>query len=205
MQLTIDQLTQILPGNAYLQSWYDALIEYLPNYQIDTSQRIAAFLAQCKYESEDFTVVRENLNYSADSLMKIWHDHFPTMEIATQYANNPEMIANRAYANRMGNGDEASGDGWRYCGRGLIQLTGKYEYDKFASTIDMNINDVAAYLETFRGSCQSACFFWDSNKLNDWADEQNIEQITKIVNGGTYGLIERERNYSTILNILDNS
>ena len=132
-----DQLAQIIPGNPYLDHWYDALCEILPDYEINTPQRVAAFMAQCAHESGGFRVLKENLNYKAPSLRKIFPKYFPDDATANHYASLPnkqEAIANRIYANRMGNGDEASGDGFRYCGRGLIQLTGKENYTWFAAS-----------------------------------------------------------------------
>ena len=132
---TQEHLAQLLPGNPYLDHWYEALCQILPDYEIDTPQRVAAFLAQCAHESGGFKALKENLNYRAETLRKIFPKYFPTDDIANQYASLPnkqEAIANRVYANRMGNGDEHSGDGFRYCGRGLIQLTGKQNYTKFA-------------------------------------------------------------------------
>ena len=122
---TQNKLAQCLPGNPYISNWYEALSQLLPDYEIHTPQRVAAFVAQCAHESANFRILKENLNYEAESLAKIWPKYFP-IDVARDYASRPnkqEAIANRAYANRMGNGDEASGDGWRFCGRGLIQLT----------------------------------------------------------------------------------
>lgn len=202
MEFTQAQLSQILTSNRYILQWYEALTKLLPQYNIDTPQRLAAFLAQCKHESGGFNAIKENLNYRAESLMRTWPKRFPTMEIAQQYAHNQEAIANRAYADRMGNGNEASGDGWRYCGRGLIQLTGKNNYADFAESLDMNVEDVPAYLETFEGAVQSACFFWEKNNLNDYADNEDIVGMTKIINGGTLGLQERIDNYEEIKQII---
>jgi putative chitinase len=202
MQLTLDQLKKVLPGNQYVEYWFHALDKLLPDYEINTPQRIAAFLAQCKHESGNFTAIKENLNYRAESLMRVWPRYFPTMEIATQYAHNQEKIANRAYANRMGNGSEQSGDGYRYCGRGLIQLTGKDNYQAFADSIQTPVEEVPAYLETFEGAAQSACFFWEDRNLNRFADVNDIKSMTKVINGGYLGLEEREKNYHQILSIL---
>lgn len=202
MELTLNQLKQLLPKNPYVQYWHEALAQLLPDYEINTAKRIAAFIAQCAHESAGFTALRENLNYRAESLMKVWPRHFPTIEIARQYAHNQERIANRAYANRMGNGDEASGDGWRYCGRGLIQLTGKNNYQAFADSLEMELEDVPEYLATFEGAAQSACWFWESNNLNVWADRGDILTLTKRINGGTIGLEDRIKHYNHALHVL---
>ena len=169
MELTKEQLKQILPKNPYIDHWFDALSQLLPDYEINTPQRMAAFLAQCAHESGEFTALKENLNYKAATLRKIFPKYFPTDEIANQYASMPnkqQAIANKVYANRMGNGDEASGDGYRYCGRGLIQLTGKDNYSWFAASLNITVEEAAQYLETFEGACQSACWFWETNNLS---------------------------------------
>ena len=199
--LTLDQLAQLIPGNPYVDHWHHALSEALPDYDINTPPRIAAFVAQCAHESGNFTAIKENLNYRAETLSKVWPRLFPA-DVAAQYAHNQEAIANRAYANRMGNGDESSGDGFRFCGRGLIQLTGKSNYQAFADSVQMDINDVPEYLATFEGAVQSACWFWENNKLNSWADQGDIEKITRIINGGTLGLEDRTARYQHALQVM---
>jgi putative chitinase len=201
MQITREQLAQIIPRNPYIDQWVSALNQLLPDYGIDTPERVAAFLAQCAHESGNFVFLKENLNYRAESLMRTWPRHFPTMEIATQYARQPERIANRAYANRMGNGDEASGDGWRYAGKGLIQLTGKNNYSNFADSIETPVEEIPAYLETFEGAVQSACWFWETNNLNQFADNNDILTMTKRINGGTIGLEDRMKHYAHALHV----
>jgi len=132
LDLTLDQLKQIVPNNPYIEHWHEAFCEILPDYDIDTPQRIAAFLAQCAHESGGFRAIKENLNYKPATQVTLFKKYFD-LRTATYYCNRPnkqEAIANRIYANRMGNGDEASGDGYRYCGRGLIQLTGKDNYTR---------------------------------------------------------------------------
>ena len=202
MPITPEQLSQIIPGNQYVDQWCDALNKILPDYGIDTPQRQAAFLAQCAHESAGCTALQENLNYRAESLMRVWPRYFPTMEIATQYAHHPEPIANRAYANRMGNGDEASGDGWRYCGRGLIQLTGKNNYQAFADSIETPLEQIPEFLATFEGAIQSACWFWDTNNLNQYADSGDITTMTRRINGGVLGLQDRIKHYDHALQVL---
>jgi putative chitinase len=201
MEITQEQLKSCIGPNPYLEQWCTALNQLLPDYGIDTPERVAAFLAQCAHESGNFVFLKENLNYKAESLMRTWPRHFPTMDIATQYARQPERIANRAYANRMGNGDEASGDGWRYAGKGLIQLTGKNNYEAFAESIETPVEEIPAYLETFEGAVQSACWFWESNNLNQWADKGDILTLTKRINGGTIGLEDRVKHYNHALHI----
>lgn len=199
--LTQTQLAQMIPGNTYVAEWYESLEKLLPDYDINTPQRIAAFIAQCAHESGNFKAIKENLNYQAATLSKVWPSRFPP-DVAAQYAHNQEAIANRAYADRMGNGNEASGDGFRYCGRGLIQLTGKSNYQAFADSVEMAVEDVPAYLATFEGAAQSACWFWESNNLNQFADSGDILTITKRINGGTLGLDDRTARYNHALQIM---
>jgi len=204
-QLTLEQLQQLLPKNPHVEYWHKALAQLLPDYDINTPQRIAAFVAQCAHESGGFTALKENLNYKAVTLRKIFPKYFPDDAIANQYASLPnkqEAIANKVYASRMGNGDESSGDGYRYCGRGLIQLTGKNNYQSFADSLEMDVEDVPEYLATFEGAAQSACWFWESNNLNQWADKGDILTLTKRINGGTIGLDDRIKHYQHALHVL---
>ena len=203
--LTLEQLKQMLPRNPYVADWYEALSKLLPDYDINTPRRIAAFVAQCAHESGGFMVLKENLNYKPATLRKIFPKYFPTDAIANDYASrlNKQMhIANKAYASRMGNGDESSGDGWRFCGRGLIQLTGRNNYQAFADSLEMNINDVPEYLATFEGAAQSACWFWETNNLNKWADSGDIKELTRRINGGYIGLEDRIKHYNHALHIM---
>ena len=206
MELTKDQLKQLLPKNPYIDHWYDALSKLLPDYEINTPQRIAAFIAQCSHESAGFTALKENLNYRPETLMKLFGSHFPGgMAEAQQYCSKPnkqEAIANRIYANRMGNGDEASGDGWKFCGRGLIQLTGRTNYSWFAASLHITPEQAEEYLQTFEGAAQSACWFWETNNLNSLADAGDILNMTKKINGGTFGLQERTQHYQHALQVL---
>lgn len=199
--LTQQQLGQIIPGNPYLEHWYNALAQACPDYDINTPARLAAFLAQCGHESGSFTAIKENLNYQAASLCRVWPKYF-NADNANDYAHNQEKIANRAYGGRMGNGPEETGDGYRFCGRGLIQLTGRSNYQAFADSIGEDINNLPDYLATFEGCVQSACWFWENNNLNQWADAGNIEKMTQIINGGTLGLDDRTARYQKALHIL---
>ena len=199
--LSQDQLAQIIPGNPYIEHWYKALSEALPDYDINSPQRVASFLAQCGHESGGFTAIKENLNYKAESLVRVWPKYFNASN-ANDYAHNQEKIDNRAYANRMGNGDEASGDGYRFCGRGLIQLTGRSNYQAFADSIQEDINNLPDYLATFEGCVQSACWFWEANNLNQYADNYDLLTMTKKINGGTLGLDDRTARYKKALQIM---
>ena len=200
--LSRNQLAQIIPKNPYIDHWYHALSLALPDYDINTTPRVAAFLAQCGHESGDFVFLQENLNYKAESLMRVWPKYFPNMDVANQYAHKPEKIANRAYANRMGNGPEESGDGWAHCGRGLIQLTGKSNYQAFADSIETPIQDIPHYLATFEGAVQSACWFWESHNLNALADAGDMVKMTKIINGGTLGMEDRVARFNKVSTML---
>jgi putative chitinase len=198
MQITQEQLGSCIGNNPYLDHWTDALNKILPDYGIDTPQRVAAFIAQCAHESGNFTALHENLNYRAASLRKVFPKYFPTDALAEQYASLPnkaEAIANRIYANRMGNGPEESGDGFRYCGRGLIQLTGQQNYQNFADSIETPLDQIPDFLQTFEGAVQSACWFWENNNLNQYADTDDILTMTKRINGGTIGLEDRKKHY----------
>jgi putative chitinase len=199
-----EHLAEIIGKNPYLDYWYNALCEILPVYEIHTPERVAAFVAQCAHESGGFKFLKENLNYKAPSLRKTFGKYFPDDAIANDYANRPnkqEAIANRVYANRMGNGDESTGDGFRYLGRGLIQLTGKNNYTLFAAAIDTPLEEIPEYLQTFEGAVQSACWFWEQNNLNQWADKKDIMTLTKRINGGTIGLEDRIKHYNHALHL----
>jgi putative chitinase len=204
MELTKEQLKQLLPKNLYIDHWHNALSSLLPDYEINTPQRMAAFIAQCSHESGGFIFLKENLNYKAPSLRKLFGKYFPTDDIANEYANKPnkqEAIANRIYASRMGNGNEASGDGYKFCGRGLIQLTGRDNYTFFAGSLGITVEEASEYLATFEGAAQSACWFWETNDLNKWADKGDILTLTKKINGGTIGLDDRIKHYEHALHV----
>jgi putative chitinase len=205
MELTLDQLKQLLPKNPYVDHWHNALSQLLPDYEINTARRIAAFIAQCSHESANFTALKENLNYRWQTLRKLFPKYFPTDELAQQYASLPnkqEAIANRIYGGRMGNGPEETGDGFRFCGRGLIQLTGKQNYTWFAASLGITVEEASEYLQTFEGAAQSACWFWETNKLNQWADAGDMVTLTKRINGGTIGLDDRIKHYEHALHVL---
>jgi putative chitinase len=203
--ITQEQLKQLLPKNPYISHWHKALEQLFPDYEINTPQRMASFIAQCAHESAGFTALVENLNYRWQSLRKVFPKYFPDDAIAQDYASRPnkqEAIANRIYASRMGNGPEESGDGYRYRGRGLIQLTGRSNYTWFAASLEISPEEASEYLTTFEGAAQSACWFWESNKLNQWADKGDILTLTKRINGGTIGLDDRIKHYEHALHVL---
>ena len=198
---TVEQLNQMVPGNPYIEHWHEAFCSILPDYDINTKPRVAAFIAQCAHESGGFKFIKENLNYKAASLCKVWPRYFNEGN-ANSYAQQPEKIANRAYANRMGNGPEESGDGWKFCGRGLIQLTGKDNYSRFADSTGQSLDEASEHLTTFEGCVQSAAWFWEANNLNQYADSGDILTMTKRINGGTLGLEDRQNHYQHALQVL---
>jgi len=203
--ITEQQLRELLPKNPYINHWHSALAQLFPDYEINTPRRMAAFIAQCAHESAGFTALVENLNYRWQSLRKVFPKYFPTDELAQDYAgrsNKQEAIANRIYASRMGNGPEESGDGYRYRGRGLIQLTGRSNYTWFAASLEITPEEAAEYLTTFEGAAQSACWFWETNKLNQWADAEDILTLTKRINGGTIGIEDRIKHYKHAAHVL---
>jgi putative chitinase len=199
--LSLQQLKQMVK-NPHIDHWHEALDQLLDDYEINTPLRVAHFVAQCAHESGNFVFIKENLNYKAASLQKLFSKYFPTAELAQQYANKPERIANRIYANRMGNGPEASGDGYRYCGRGLIQLTGKDNYTFFAGSLNIPVEEASDYLATFEGAAQSACWFWEQNNLNRFADANDVKGLTRAINGGYIGLEDRISHTEHALHVL---
>ena len=203
-ELTLEQLKRMIPKNPYVEHWHKALTQLLPDYEINTPARIAAFMAQCAHESGGFLFLKENLNYRPESLTKIFGKYFdlPTAQAYCARPNKQEAIANRVYANRMGNGDEASGDGWRFAGKGLIQLTGRTNYTWFAASLGITVEEASEYLQTFEGAAQSACWFWETNNLNQYADSGDILTMTKKINGGTIGLADRQKHYEEFKHIL---
>lgn len=208
MQITIQQFKELFPKNANAQEWTDAINDILPDFEINTPKRVAAFLAQCGHESAGFSVLKENLNYSADGLNNIFAKYFKNAgRDATPYARQPEKIANLVYANRMGNGDEKSGDGWRYRGRGPIQLTGKDNYRAFANDYfddpETLLNDPDLLTDHIPTSLLAAVWFWQKNKLNVQADAGDIKLMTKKINGGYIGLEDRIKHYNHALHVLE--
>lgn len=200
--LTPAQLNKCLPACRRKQELLPILNKYLKEYNITTIFRISHFLSQVGHESLDFNVLSENLNYSAEGLQKTFKKYFPDSNIAWRYARQPSAIANRAYANRMGNGPEASGDGWKYRGRGAIQCTGKTTYSLFAKASGKPLEAVGDYLETLEGAVHSACWFWAVNGLNKAADTNDVVFVTKKINGGTNGLDDRRNRLEVCLKAL---
>jgi putative chitinase len=202
---TENQLAQLIPGNNNISEWWAAMCDILPRYEINTIERVAAFIAQCAHESNNFRFLQENLNYSAEGLMRTWPSRFTSLEFANRYARQPEKIANLAYANRMGNGPESSGDGWRYRGQGLIQLTGKTNQERFAESVGLTLDDMENFLGTYTGAIESACWFWQTNNLNHLSDIGDIDRISRVINGGTHGIDDRRNRYKQALDVLSDS
>lgn len=200
--LTPQKLQTILPGNSAIDEWYEALVKILPDFNINTPKRVAAFLSQTAHESQNYTRLTENLNYSAKRLMEVWPKRFPNLTIANQYAKNPEKLGSFVYGNRLGNGPPETGDGYRYRGRGLIQLTGKSNYQEFADFIEVSLEEVVDYLETYDGAVHSACWFWQKNKLNSLSDVVDLRNLTIKINGGVNGLDDRINRYHNCLRAL---
>ena len=203
--ITVEILKQLCPKTkeSVLKKYALSLHETAEYYDMYVNKkRVAAFIAQIAHESGGFNFVKENLNYSSKGLMGTFKKYFPNEAIAKQYERQPEKIANRVYANRMSNGDEASGDGYKFCGRGLIQLTGRANYTKFSQDLGISLDETVKYLETPEGAVSSAGWFWDQNNLNQWCDKDDFVTLTKRINGGTIGLEDRKHHYELALKLL---
>lgn len=199
--LTPDLVAATFPTipRALVDAYVPAIIAEGAKYGISTPRRLAAFLAEV-VEETGLTTLEEDLNYSAPTLWKDFRSHFKNFAEAADYAHQPERIANRVYANRMGNGDEASGDGWRNRGRGLIQLTGEDNYEEFAdATKRPNDDALRSYCLTPDGAVESACWYWSSNRINVLADKGDITEISIRINGGTINLARRIANYDALV------
>lgn len=179
--------------NANVVQFVKAFNEYSDAFGLTTKLRVCHFLAQIAHESGELSHTEENLNYSSDSLRRVFPKYFPTAALAAAYAHKPMQIANRVYANRMGNGDEASGDGYKYKGRGLIQLTGKNNYSNYEKSGYCNgkVTEHPEWLAQYPGALKSAMWFWKANNLNRYADEDKAETVTRRINGGLNGYAQR--------------
>jgi putative chitinase len=198
--LTVDQLRVMIPTNKEVEAWCEELNKALPKYDITTDQRIAGFISQCAHESMDFNALSENLNYREETLNKIFSRYFgPGKRNAAEYARNPEKIANYVYMDEFRTsklGNTQPGDGWRFRGRGLKQLTGRDNYTRFAKDYDMTAEEAAEWLETKEGALASALWFWNTKNLNAVADTGDVVRLTKIINGGDIGLADRQARYA---------
>ena len=204
--ITAEQFQHLFPRAQDPESWATSMNEVFPTYDINTPERVAAFLAQCGHESGGWTVFEENLNYSAKGLVGTFKKYFPTEADAKPYERKPEMIANKIYANRMGNGAPESGDGYKYRGRGPIQLTGRANYTAFAKEMFddwQNVIENPDWVTADRDfALMSAIWFWNKNKLNVQADSGDIKLMTKKINGGYIGLEDRIKHYNEAIHLL---
>jgi putative chitinase len=198
MTINAEQLKQLHIG----EQWVDPLNTTFERFDIMNPLRQAAFIAQCGHECGNFKTLEENLFYKAETLMKLWPKRFPTLEFANQYAKNPKKIANMVYANRMGNRDEASGDGYRFRGRGCIQLTGHANYYHAGKALGEDFVMQPELVATPMYAALSAGFFWNTQKLNVLADNRDIKMMTKKINGAFIGLADREKHYNQALAVL---
>jgi putative chitinase len=198
--ITEGQLAAMIPTNKEIKAWCEELNKALPKYDITTDQRIAGFISQCAHESMDFNAMSENLNYREETLNKVFPRYFgPGKRNAAEYARNPEKIANYVYMDEFRTsklGNVHPGDGWRFRGRGLKQLTGRDNYTRFAKDYDLTAEEAAVWVETKEGALASALWFWNTNKLNAIADTGNVAALTKKINGGDIGLADRQARYA---------
>ena len=182
--------------------WLDPLNSTFDKYELNTPTRQAAFIGQCQHESGNFKTLEENLHYSAKGLMATWHSRFPDEATADKYANNPEMIANKVYGGRADLGNTEDGDGWRFHGRGVIQLTGRANYKTCGDAIGVDLINAPELLLEPQNAVLSAGWFWNKRGLNSLADNQDWETMTKRINGGTLGLDDRINKIHKAMDIL---
>lgn len=198
--MKLEALSKKIPANVM-----EEIPFIMEKFGIDNPLKLSHFLSQCAHESGNFKFLNENLNYSADGLRKIFPKYFPTIEAANKYARQSEKIANKVYGGRMGNGDEASGDGYKFRGRGFIQLTGKDNYAAFDKFVDDDIMANPDLVAT-KYPLTSAAFFFHKNKLWDICDKGHTHDVvlavTKRVNGGTHGLTDRQEKFDLFHNTL---
>ena len=198
---TMAHAEDILNGNKDVGKWYKAMTNLFPKYKINTAERVAGFIAQCGHESRNFTVLEENLNYSSDALEKLFTKYFSGKgRNAKDFHRNPEKIANVIYQGRMGN--DQQGDGWKFRGRGPIQLTGRSNYTAFGRTLNKDADQVVVYMQTIEGALESALWYWNSRNLNATCDANDIVKMTKLINGGTIGLEDRKKHYEHAIAVL---
>lgn len=205
-----EHLAAMIPTNKKVAMWHKAMLEIFPKYEINTPNRIAGFVAQCAHESTNFTTLEENLNYSEAQLLKTFGRYFgpAPKRNPKEYARKPELIANYVYqdefrTSKMGN--VKPGDGWLFRGRGLKQLTGRENYTNFGKSVGMTAEEAAVYVATEKGAIESACWFWNRNRLNAVADADDIVKMTKIINGGDIGLADRKSRYEAAKKILSSN
>ena len=198
MSINAEQLKQLHIG----AEWVDALNETFARFNITTNNQKAMFIGQCSHECGNFRTLEENLNYRAETLMKLWPKRFPSLEFAKQYEKNPKKIANSVYASRMGNRDEASGDGYRFRGRGALQCTGHSTYFHAGKALGVDFVMQPDLVATPKYAALTAGWFWDTHKLNPPSDALDYTKVTKIINGGTIGLDDRIKHVQHALAVL---
>ena len=196
--VSVEQLKRLGIG----PQWVDALNETFNRFHSDTPRQQAAFIGQCGHECGNFRILEENLNYKAATLMKLWAKRFPTLEIANQYAGQPKRIANKVYASRMGNRDEQSGDGYRFRGRGCIQLTGSANYFHAGKALGIDFMSDPDQVATPKFAALTAGWFWSTHNCNALAEAADWTGLTKKINGGTIGLDDRISHTNLALNVL---
>ena len=182
--------------------WLKPLEDVFAKYDINTPKRQASFIGQCAHESNNFKTLEENLNYSAEGLMRVWHSRFPTLEVAQQYARNPEKIANKVYGGRSDLGNTEDGDGWKFHGRGLIQLTGRANYTVCGEALGRPFAETPEMVLDPENATMSAGWFWNKKGLNSLADSGDVETMTKRINGGLNGLDDRKAKIAKALSVL---
>lgn len=208
MKITVDELRAMIPTNDDVEAWCEELNKALDKYDIDNPKRIAGFISQCAHESRDFTATEENLNYSQASLERVFGRYFgPGKRNAAEYHRKPEKIANYVYmdefrSKRGALGNVKEGDGWRFRGGGLKQLTGRNNYEGFAKDYGISAEEAADWVRTKEGALASALWFWSKNNLNAIADTGDVVALTKRINGGDIGLADRQRRYGIAMQAL---
>ncbi len=199
--ITADQLRQIMPGGD-AETWQPVLDTAMTAHGIDTALRAATFLAHVAVESGELKTMVENMSYSAERLMAVWPKRFPTAEVAAPFARNPERLGNFVYANRLGNGPPASGDGFRYRGRGLLQATGRDHYREAGQALGLDLLGHPELLEQPVNAATEAAWWWQKQGLNAIADSGDFERSTIVINGGLTGFAERIAHWRTALTVL---
>lgn len=207
--ITLEQFGDMIPSNKEKAVWYEIAVDMFKKYDIMSNNRVAGFMAQCGHESNDFNDLEENLNYSEKTLLTVFSRYFGKgKRNAAEYAHKPEMIANYVYQDEFRTksgamGNVKPGDGWKFRGRGIKQLTGHNNYNAFAKTIGMSAEQASEYLATKKGAFESACWFWKTNNIASYADRGDIVGMTKRINGGDIGLDSRTARWNKALSILD--
>jgi putative chitinase len=200
--ITLEQFSAMIPKNKEPKEWYENVVDMFKKYDITTPNRIAGFMAQCSHESADFTALEENLNYSDKALASVFGRYFgPGKRNPAEYARQPEKIANYVYQDEFRSkqgamGNTQPGDGWKFRGRGIKQLTGRNNYTAFGKSVGMTADEAAEYVATKKGALESACWFWATNKIERFADADDIVGMSRKINGGDIGLEDRKARYA---------